>query len=128
VRRVAAWSEFEAGEVLLPVETGALFTVPEVDLRVSFPWLTAGRPSLLVCTEVVVLRPSPFSAAAALPADLRPSLFCTAALPADLRLSPFCTAAGLPADLLPSEAELLLSPPETVEGRPELLRPACVLA
>lgn len=114
VRRDAAWSEVAAGEVLLPVETGALFTVPLVDLRVSLPWLTAGRFSVLLCTEVVVLRPSPFCTAAGLPAVLRPS--------------PFCTAAGLPADLLPAAAELLLSLPEAAAGPAPLLRLPWVLA
>jgi hypothetical protein len=75
VRRVAAWSEVAAGVVLLPVVAGALFTVPVVDLRVSLPWLTAGRESLLLWTEVVDLRLSPFCAAAGLPAVLRPSPF-----------------------------------------------------
>ena len=98
----------------LLVEAGVLFTAPVEALRVSLPWLAAGRDSLLLCTEVVDLRLSPFCTAAGLPADLRPS--------------PFCTAASLPADLLPVAAGDLLSLPETAAGRAELLRVPCVLA
>ena len=75
------------------METGALFTVPVDTLRLLLPCVAAGvdsllrsfaagLASLLVCTEVEVLR-----------------------------LSPFCTAAGFPVDLLPVAEELLLSLP-----------------
>ena len=97
-RRVAAWSEVAAGVVPLPVEAGVLFTAPVADLRVSLPWLAAGRESLLLCTEVV-----------------------------DLRLSPLCPASSLPDDLLPVAAVLLLSLPEPAAGRVELPRLPCVL-
>ncbi len=112
-RRVAAWSEVAAGVVPLPVEAGVLFTAPVADLRVSLPWLAAGRESLLLCTEVVDLRLSPLCPATGAPADLRPS--------------PFCTAASLPDDLLPVAAVLLLSLPEPAAGRVELPRLPCVL-
>ena len=100
--------------MLLPVVAGALLTAPVDVLRVSLPWLTAGRESLLLWTEVVDLRLSPFCPAEGVPADLRPS--------------PFCTAASLPADLLPVAAGFLLSLPEADAGRAELLRVPWVLA
>jgi hypothetical protein len=80
-------------DLLLPVEAGALLTVPVDTLRLLLPCVAAGVDSLLRSVA----------------AGLASLLFCAGV--DVLRLSPFCTAAGFPVDLLPVAAELLLSLP-----------------
>lgn len=106
--------------LLLSAEPGAvlllLFEEAELPLLPVFP----GAVLLLLLEEAELpLLPVVPGAVPFLPFE---TVLLLVAPVETLRLSPFCTAAGLPEDLLPVAAELLLSLPDTASGLAPLLR------